>query len=235
MSRFAAKPAAAHASSSFNWTFSKLKTFENCAKKYSHLYVLKDVTEEDSEHLRVGNEVHAALAKAVLTGQPLAADLADYQHWVDKFRAGVGTPGVELLVEQKLAIDENFQPVEFFARKVWMRGVIDVAKIIGDVAVVADWKTGKPQEDLIQLALFAALTFAHKPQLKKIRTEFIWLKDNFSTREDFSREDMVELWSSVLPRVESLRNSHDTMEFPAVQNALCRYCPVLKCAHNKKG
>ncbi len=235
MSRFAAKPTAPRPPANFNWTYSKLGTFENCPKKYGHLYVLKDVKEEDSDHLRIGNEIHAAMADAIKTGDPLRADLAKYQHHVDRARKGHDRDGVKILVEQKLAMNRNFQPTEFFADDVWLRGIVDVAKVAGDVAVVLDWKTGAPKEDSVQLALFAALIFSHHPQVQKIRTEFVWLRDDFSSPEDFIREDLVELWSIMMPRAEELEAATKAMEFPPHENALCRYCPVKQCAYNKKG
>lgn len=190
--------------------------------------------EEDSEQLRLGNEVHAALAKAIETGEPLSKDYEKYQHHVERARKGAG-PGVELLVEQKLAMDRNFIPTEFFAPDVWFRGIVDVAKVADDVAVILDWKTGKPQEDVIQLALFAALIFSHRPRVMKVRTEFVWLKDDFSTAEDFTRSDLIELWANVMPRVEGLETATKVMEFPPHETPLCKWCPVKQCAHNKKG
>lgn len=233
MSRFAAKPVAARPPARFSTSYSKIKAFENCPKKYGHLYVTKDVKEEDSEHLRIGNEIHLALAKAVKDNVPLPKDLEIHQHWVDKFRAGMGTPGVTVLVEQKLAINDKFQPVEFFAKDAWFRAIVDVAKLIDDVGVVADWKTGKVIDDSVQLALFAAVVFAHHPQIKKLRTEFIWLSHDATTREDFDRNDMAELWSIMLPRIDMIENAHKSMDFPAVESGLCRWCPVKTCLHYK--
>ncbi len=234
MSRFAAKPMAPRPPAAFNFTYSKLNTFENCPKKFGHLYVLKDVKEEDSDHLRIGNEVHAALAEAVSSGNPLAGDLAKYQHHVDRARKGHDQEDVKILVEQKLAMNRDFMPTEFFGHDVWFRGIVDVAKIAGDVAVIFDWKTGKPQEDSVQLALFAALIFSHHPKVQKVHTEFVWLKDDFSSAEPFVREDLVELWSIMLPRAEALEEAQKNMEFPPHENVLCKWCPVKQCAFNKK-
>ena len=236
MSRFLAKPTAApsQAVSNFNFTYTKLGAYENCPKKYYHLYVAKDVKEPDSPHLLLGNQVHAALAKAAELRTPLPDDLKKYQHHVDRTLKGVGD-GCKLLIEQKLAMNRNFQPVPFFDSEVWFRGIVDVAKIAGDVAVVFDYKTGKPKEDMVQLALFAALVFSHNPAVQKITTAFVWLADDFLTTEDFRRDELPDLWSALLPRTDALENAHSTMEFPPSENALCKYCPVTKCAFNKRG
>ena len=43
----------------------------------------------------------------------------------------------------------------------WYRGIADVLKIAGSVALAVDWKTGKVIDDAPQLALLAACIFAH--------------------------------------------------------------------------
>lgn len=231
MSRFAAKPQSTY-KPAFNFTYSKLKTFENCPSKYNHLYVTKDVVEDDSEHLKKGNAVHAAMA-AALEGAPLPENLKAYQKWIDKVLASVeGTD--QLLVEQKLGIDENFQVTGFFDKNVWLRGIVDATLVKGDHGLIVDWKTGKPQDDIIQLALQAALIFPLYPDLQEVVAQFVWLEHDMTSTEHFKRSDMVELWSSMVPRVTQMKYSQDIMEFPAKQNALCKFCPVRQCAHNKK-
>jgi hypothetical protein len=96
-----------------------------------------------------------------------------------------------------------------------------------------DWKTGKILEDGVQLALMAACVFAHHPQIQKLRTEFVWLKEDATTRADFTREDMVKVWAGVLPRVEVLEKAYKTTDFPPTPNNLCRkWCPVTSCPYH---
>ena len=224
--RFAPKPVVRP----FSWSYSKLKNYETCPKRHFHADIKKDFKDELGDNLILGNMVHEALANAVAKGMPLPDRFAKYQHWVDRITS---EGNAVILVEQKLAITENYEPCEFFANNAWFRGVVDVAKIIGPVALVADYKTGKIVEDSVQLALFAQLIFAHHPTVQKIRTEFIWLADNVTTREDFKRTDMPELWASVLPRLEPLIQAHKNGDYPAVPGYLCRkYCPVTICAHH---
>jgi hypothetical protein len=128
-----------------------------------------------------------------------------------------------VLAEQQLAITKDFGPTEWFGRDAWYRGVADVIKIAGPVAAVLDWKTGKILEDGVQLALMAACVFAHHPQIQKIRTEFVWLKEGDAvTRADFSRDDMPKVWAGVLPRVQALEEAHKTANFPPKPGYLCR-------------
>lgn len=98
------------------------------------------------------------------------------------------------------------------------------------------WKTGKILEDGVQLALMAQCVFAHHPEVEKLRTEFIWLKEDATTRADFTRGDMVAVWAGLLPRVTTLQNAHETMSFPPRPGGLCkRWCVVDSCPHRGQG
>lgn len=213
----------------FAWSYSKLKNYETCPKRYYNIDVAKAVKEEESEQLQYGNALHKALAEAISGKNPLPKPFAGFEQWVEKVTASEGT----ILVEQQLAIRQDMSPTEWFGKDAWYRGIADVIKIVGPVAVVLDWKTGKILEDGVQLALMAQCVFAHHPQIEKIRTEFVWLKEDATTRADFTREDMVKVWAGLLPRVTELEAAHTSANFPPKPGYLCRkWCPVTSCPHH---
>lgn len=211
----------------FAWSYSKIKNFETCPKRYWHYDVSKDVKEPEGEALQYGNAVHAALAAALL-GEPLPNHFKNLQSWVDRITTREG----KILTEQKLAITNEFEPCDWFAKTAWYRGIADVIKITGRVALAIDWKTGKIVEDGSQLALMAQCIFSHHPEVERIRTEFVWLKEDATTRADFARVDMADVWKGILPRVSLLQNAHETMTFPPKPGGLCRkWCSVHSCPH----
>lgn len=213
----------------FAWSYSKLKNYETCPKRHWHVDVAKDIKEEESEHITYGNAVHKALADAISGKNSLPKPFSHLQPWVDKITR---TDGV-ILVEQQLAVTKDLNRTEWFGKDAWYRGIADVIKIVGPVAVVLDWKTGKIQEDGVQLALMAQCVFAHHPSIEKIRTEFIWLKEDATTRADFTRDDMVKVWAGLLPRVTTLENAYTGANFPPKPGYLCRrFCPVTSCPHH---
>jgi hypothetical protein len=214
---------------SFAWSYSKLKNFETCPKRYFHVDVERSIKEEEGESLLWGNAVHKALAERVEKNTPLPKGMEPYEKWAERMQTGGG----KILVEQKLAINADFGPESWFSDNAWFRGIGDVIKIVGPVALVADYKTGKILEDGSQLALMAACVFAHHPDVQKIRSEFIWLKEDATTRADFARTDMPNVWRGILPRVETLKVAHDTLSFPPKPGGLCRtFCPVSQCPHH---
>lgn len=214
----------------FAWSYSKLKNFETCPKRSWHVDHAKDIKEEDSEQLQYGNALHKHIANAVDGKAPLPKGFTTFQSWVDRCRQGEYD---KLLVEQQLAIRADFGPTEWFGKDAWYRGIADVIKIVGPVAVVLDWKTGKIKEDGVQLALMAACVFAHHPEVQKIRTEFVWLAEDATTRADFTRDGMPAIWNDVMPRVRAYEHAVKNTEFPAKPGFLCRkWCPVESCPHH---
>jgi hypothetical protein len=213
----------------FSWSYSRLKNFESCPKRHWHLDIKKDIKEEEGEALLFGNELHKAMAKRVATGDPLPKAFQEYEPWAAK----VSTASGKTLVEQKFAIAADFAPVEFFDKRAWFRGIVDVMRLLGPVALVVDWKTGKVKDDSVQLALTAQCVFSHFPQVQAIRTEFIWLAEDATTRADFKREDMPAFWASIWPRISALEQAHKLTEYPARPGPLCRrWCPVTTCPHH---
>lgn len=216
-----------YTSKPFSWSWSRVTAFETCPKRYYHYSVAQDVKEEESEAITYGNTVHKVLAER-LEGKPLPKPFEHLEEWAIR----IGTGG-DLLVEQKMAITKDFEPCEWRSRDAWFRGIADVVKIVGQVALVVDWKTGKLKDESQQLALMAQCVFAHHPHVRKIRSEFVWLKEQATTRADFAREDMAGIWLNLLPRVASLEQAHSTETFPAKPGFLCRkWCSVTKCPHH---
>lgn len=219
----------------FAWSYSRLKNYETCPKRHYQIDVAKIVKEEESEELAYGNVLHKVLADAISGKAPLPDAHKRMQKWVDMVtQPGMPRhPATQLLVEQQMAITKDFAKTSWFDNDAWFRGIADVAKIVGPVAVAIDWKTGKVLEDGIQLALIAQCIFAHHPQVQKVRTEFVWLKHDAQTRADFTRADMVSVWGGLLPRVTTLENAYKAQEFPPKPSYLCkRYCPVSSCPHH---
>lgn len=221
------------------WSYTKLKNFESCPKRHYEVDVLKNfddkidpVTGTKNAALDEGDQAHHALAEACAGKQQLPAKFSRYQTWVDRVRAGPG----QLLVEQKYAITRSFLPTQFFARDVWYRGIGDIVRIDGPVALVLDWKTGKILEDSIQLMLMAQCIFSHYPAVRRVRSEFVWLKEDCTTPEVFDRQEVADQWLALLPRVSALESASKALSYPPKPGPFCKKnCPVQSCPFWRKG
>ena len=52
------------------WSFSSIKTFEQCPKKYYHLKVAKDFKEQETEAMHYGTRFHEAAEFYIKDGTP---------------------------------------------------------------------------------------------------------------------------------------------------------------------
>ena len=211
----------------FAWSYSALGRYENCPKQYYHINVAKDVKDEygDSEAGAEGNAVHKALFERVVKGNPLP--LAFRMH--EKLAARlVATPGVKH-GEQKLALNREFEPTEFFATDVHVRAIIDLAIVQDTHAIVIDYKTGKVKDDFTQLAMSAAVLSQYMPELETFELAFLWLKSKNISRERYTKHDFKRVWADLIPRAARVEAAIKTTDFPAKPGPLCRYCPVQKC------
>jgi RecB family exonuclease len=217
----------------FSWSFSKLKNFETCPRRYYEVDINRNY-KESSEQLDWGNEVHAKLAQACEGKAELPISMQPYQKYVNTVRNMAG----ELKVEQKYAITKDMQPTAWFAPNAWYRGVADVARILPEHIIALDWKTGKvPKENPhTQLMLMAQCLFSHFPTTQQVTTAYVWLNEDAQTPHVYTRAEVAQNWLELLPRVQRLEEATIKQEFPPKPGGLCRsYCPVQSCPFWGKG
>lgn len=216
----------------WSWSYSKLKNFEQCAKRMYEVDIAKTYKDAGGEQLEWGNEVHDKLAKRLRDKIPLPETMERYEHWANRVDRGTGS----LLVEQKFAITRDFKPTTFFASNAWYRGIGDVVRIDRNVGLVLDWKTGKILEDSVQLMLMAQCIFSHYPEVTHVRSSFVWLKEDTETPELLTRKEVAAQWVELMPRVLAMENASKTMTYPPKPSGLCKkYCIVQSCPFWKKG
>jgi hypothetical protein len=155
----------------------------------------------------------------------LPAELQKYAKYVDKIFSYEG----KRIVEQRMAIDNNFKPTKWMAKNVWCRGIIDIGVVGSEKAYLLDWKTGKHKPNSDQLMLFAALAFIHYPWIEKAVCGFIWLKDSKFDKEVYTKEQIQDIWGEFLPRVDRLEIAFSEDKWQAKPSGLCKnWCPVGK-------
>lgn len=217
------------------WSYSSIKTFEQCPKKYYHLKVAKDVKDVPGEAADYGTEAHTAAEEFIKNGTPIP----------DKFK--FMAPTIEALAklkgakhaEMKLGIrktDEGFEPCGFFDKGVWWRGIADLIIINGHKAFVVDYKTGKNAKyaDVKQLDLLAAAVFLHYPQVQIIKSALIYVVSNELIKKDHvitERSTYLSVFDTQLDRLEAAEQSG---VWNPVSGPLCGWCPVTECPHHRK-
>jgi CRISPR/Cas system-associated exonuclease Cas4 (RecB family) len=205
-------------------SFSAIKMYENCPKRYYHQRVTKEVQDTGGEASRYGERIHEFLEQRLVNDTALPQEAEKYEvlcQTIEKMARGG-----ELHAERQLTLTENLTPTSWFANDAWFRSILDVLIIKEDTAIVIDWKTGKRRPDFTQLEMFALQVWKHFPEIVRIKTTFVWLKEMKMDTEEYSREQSDELWQNLLGRINRIYQSVEHENWPAKPSGLCRFCPA---------
>lgn len=209
------------------FSYSRITSYETCPKKYHAVSVAKSVKEPESEHTIFGTEMHLAFANFMKKGTQLPLHMQQYTKYLTAIKAYPGT----FIVEQKLAINSQYEATGWFDNDVYCRIISDLTILHGSTGIMFDWKSGKMSSDFTQLRLAAAVMFLLVPELEKIVMAFFWTKTKKITKEIMTREEMPGVWSALLPRIQRYMDAHVTQDFPAKPGYLCKYCPLTSCPY----
>jgi hypothetical protein len=211
------------------FSYSRLSSFETCPKKFYEISVSKRVKDPPNEFSSYGDFVHKAFAKYMQDGGHLPLTLRQYEKYLAPIRAAPG----EKVIEQKIAINANYEQTEWFSKDVFLRVISDLTQLNGTRGVLWDWKTGKASDDFTQLKLTGAVTFLLAEELEELTLAYFWLKTKQVAPVKMKRADCTQVWAEILPRVQRYQTAHEELDFPARPSYACRYCPVKSCPHNE--
>lgn len=208
-------------------SYSRLSTFEQCPAKFDYLYISKSVMDAGSEASEYGNRVHEVLelyGKGELDESTLSLEgkqtLQRWGHLVDKINNRNG----EKLYEFQMAVNKRMEPCDWFSPDAYIRSIADVLVVDGDTAICLDYKTGKVKDNPTQLQLFAAMVFWHYPEVKTVKTSFIWLKFDEVTNAIYQRKHLDSLWNGLKPRFDDVIDTVELGVFEARPSGLCPWC-----------
>ena len=213
------------------WSYSSLKDFIGCPKRYQETKVLKNYEFKPTEATTYGNKVHSALENYVKESTTLPLN---YQRFEGYVKALLELEG-EKLTEHHMALDIKGSPCKWGAKERWVRGIADLLIINGNHARIVDYKTGSERyPDPDQLKLMALLTFSHYPEIEKIDAALFFVVHDVIVDESYTRDQIAELWGVFYPHLERLKMSFEKNTWPENPTALCRFCPVVTCKFNKE-
>lgn len=214
------------------WSYSSLKTFTQCPKKYFHIRVAKDFKDEDSTATIYGKEVHKAAEDFIRDGTPVPEKFSYIMPVLSSLN---NIPG-EKHCEIQLGLREDLSPCGFFDKDVWWRGIADLLIIDGEEAYLVDYKTSKNAKyaDTGQLDLLAVAVFAKFPQVSKIKSALIFVVSNEFVNKKHAVEQTKEYIKPFEWDLSRLAKAMETNVWNANSSPLCAYCPVKDCQHWKE-
>lgn len=199
------------------FSYSRIKVWVECPRKYKAIYVDKVVKRTDSPALARGRELHEQLERAVQTGVP-PEKITLPPGLIETLHRG------QALAEVGFGVDEYGRP-EADVKGAFLGGYLDVLLAAEHSALVIDWKGGKFNPDPLQADVYSVLV---KANTDAKQVEFTWVY------VDAIRTHTIQPDAHASDRVFGLieQISSDT-EFPPTPNQLCRFCPVTDCRYNK--
>jgi CRISPR/Cas system-associated exonuclease Cas4 (RecB family) len=215
---------------SFTWSFSALKEYVNCPRQYYEVKVLKRYEKSVTYAMTYGTEVHKACEDYVGQGRPLAKNYQHFQPILDSLLEIEGTR----YPEYEMGLYRDGSACAFDDPERYVRGIVDLLIVDGETAYLVDYKTGSNKyPDPKQLKLMALMTFAHFPEVKRIKAGLLFIVHNSFMDEEYSRSQIDDLWGAFVPALIQLETSLETGVWNPNRTPLCSWCPVTTCEFHK--
>jgi ATP-dependent exoDNAse (exonuclease V) beta subunit len=220
------------------WSYSSIKTFDSCPKKYYHLRIKKDFKDADSTATIYGKELHKAAEDFIALGTPIPPRFS----FISETLAALKKIEGEKHCEIKLGIakrDGKFAPCDFFAKDVWWRGIADLLVVNEETntAYLVDYKTSKNAKyaDTKQLDLLAGAVFKHFPKIYTIKSALLFVVSNEIVKKEHEYMMQTSYLNTMEPELVRLEAALKHDVWNPVSGPLCKFCPVTSCSHNRKG
>jgi len=215
------------------WSYSSLKTFQQCPRKYYHTKVAKDVKDSDTTATLYGKSVHTAAEEYIRDGVALPPQFGYLEPMLEQLKEIPGEKHCEL----RLGLTEDLEPCDFFADNVWWRGIADLVIIDKEkkLAYSVDYKTSKNARyaDIKQLELVATAIFKYFPEVERIKSALMFVVSNEFVRAVHKPENIQLYLEKPKQDLTRLHAAFNNDVWNAMSGPLCRFCPVRQCEHNK--
>lgn len=215
------------------WSFSSLKTFQQCPKKYYHTKVAKDVKEPDTQATLYGKSVHTAAEEYIRDGIELPPPYAYIKDTLDALAAIPGTK----LCEEELGLTKDLEPCAFDAPEAWWRGIADLVILdeANELAWSVDYKTSKSARyaDVKQLDLVATAIFKKYPQIKKVKSALLFVVSKEFVKATHHAEMVPKYMEQPMRDVARIEAALENGVWNPISGPLCRFCAVKQCEYNR--
>lgn len=214
------------------WSYSALKTFEECPYR-TYIARVKKIPEPSSPAADRGSAIHK-LAEDYVKGEigELPVELKRFEKNFLELREGFANAAVELEGEWGFSID--WEPVGWMVPQTWARIKLDAIYHQDETcARVIDYKTGKKFGNEIphaqQCLLYAIATFFRYPMLELVQTELWYLDKGETTVRQFNRNEAMQFAPGFHRRAIGMTTCEDFSPKPSKDS--CRWCPYGKGEH----
>lgn len=213
------------------WSFSALKTFEECpyriylSKVEKHKETSSEAAErgtmlhdlaEDYIRGKVGDEVPSELRKLEMQYHAL---YEAYQQQPDQFE-----------LEENWGFTDRWETTGFFDDDVWCRMKLDVFRKHDTSAHIVDHKSGRKFGNELkhsdQGLQYAVGAFMRYPELEYVQVEFYYFDKGEVLPKNYTRERAMMFLPRIEQRAFALTNAtEEELTRPKPSKNNCRFCP----------
>ena len=224
-------------------SYSFFSELETCPYQAHEKRVARSIQYVESDAARWGNYVHDVMDKRISTDDPkvLSEDdnVARFEPYALCF---AGKNSVQ--TEMKLGITKDGHPTKFYGEHCYVGGKVDVVYTMSFAHHdITDWKTGKEDyETPFELELHALLHAARvAPVAARYTARYVYIgrekrPDKVGRTYDTADGSLAspqQTWAKVNALMARAYDYQKNGYWPKQPNALCGWCPVMKCEHNK--
>jgi len=220
-------------------SYSRLSDYENCPRKFKSKYLTKTYPNDPNNPYFIrGSAIHKQLedyANARISGRdpsPLSDDIARAGNIIEGVVKGYSI----IYTEQQIAVDKDFNSVEWFSKQAYYRAIFDLVAIEQSKALIIDWKSGKVRDyddsDTGQLHLSSGILMSIKPQIEEVTTAYAFVEHNQTIARKFTRDQLSDL---IAPFHKAHAEVNRDKEFLPIKNKYCYFCeiPPHECEYKK--
>ena len=213
------------------WSYSRIKSFEQCPKQFYHLKIAKDYVEEESSAMLYGTELHSVAEEYIRSDKNIPNKFDFMKPVLDSLKKKEGMKYCEI----KMGLTKDLKPCKFSAEEVWWRGIADLVIVNNKKAWVVDYKSGKSAKyaDKGQLELMALAVFSYLPEVETINAGLLFVVCKQLIKQVYTRSGSTKLWDKWISNYKKMENAYNKDVWNARPSGLCRrHCPVIECIHN---
>jgi len=223
-------------------SWSRWADYAQCPRKFYLKYISKVFPpfDDSSPHMIRGRNLHKQLEVYAehkmypkeVQRPDMSPETASLCPIIDTLHAS----SVELWPESQLAVDAQWNSVDWFHKSVRWRSIIDLAAIRTDHAIIWDYKSGKFQpytDSCGQLHLSAAMVMQMRPAVQYADVSYLFIDSKRPESIRVERKDVAEIIKIFDHR---LKQVNDEVDWVAQKNEYCNWCEATKsqCRFSKK-
>jgi len=215
----------------FGQSPSSIGLFETCPRQYAHRYLLRDLPFVETDAQREGIDFHYAADRRIAIGAELPPK---YSKFEPVMAVVCAMPHVQS--EVTLAVGKDYKASTWRSRAVGCK--IDVLSLDRPrkFALVLDWKTGRPKEDMLQLNTNALTVLANHLDIDTVEVRYVFVKHAQVSNPVVLRRERIDMLETYMHRkIHAIKIAHENAEFEPRPSGLCKaHCDVFNCEHNKR-